>query len=122
MRFNLLSDTDWEAKVDRTLDELSDLGYRAYFESRNYGSSLSAVTVVFVCQDPGLNLKRRMRLVKKEKKLYMDIMLNLAEMKTADPEDGKRIVADRLITEVPAVIAKYRFDDFDSATFVADLR
>ena len=69
MRFNVLTDSDWESRVDQVLNEMSDLGYRRYFEERNYGPGLVAVTVVLMCQEPELNLKRRVRLAKKEKKL-----------------------------------------------------
>jgi hypothetical protein len=30
MRFNLLSDANWESKVDKVLDSLSNFGYRDF--------------------------------------------------------------------------------------------
>lgn len=121
MRFNILCDIDWESKVDQPLAALSKLGYFEFFEDRNYGDGLLGVTVIFMCQDPGLKLKRRMRLSKKEKKLYMDIMLDLPTMKAAEPMQRQKIIADRLAVEVPEVLAKYKIDNFDKLRFIYDL-
>jgi hypothetical protein len=122
MRFNILSDADWEARIDKVLDELSDLGYRQHFEQKNYGSGMYGVTVVFMCLDKELGLKKRIKLVKSEKKLYMDIMLDLSTLKSATPEARKREVAQRLYDEVPEVLAKYKIPDFNRDAFVADFR
>jgi hypothetical protein len=123
MRLNLLGDIDWESKVDQVLASLSDSDYRSYFQERDYGAGLVGVTVVLMCQDPALNLKRRIRLSKKEKKLYMDIMLDLAEMKAAaDLATRRRIVFERLLKEVPEVVSKYSISDFDAVRFIDDFR
>lgn len=122
MRLNMLADSDWESGLDQVLGEISDLGYRVYFGERDYGAGMVGVTVVFMCQDSALNLKRRVRFAKAEKKLYMDIMLDLPEMKALDRESRKRLVVDRLLSEMPNTIAKYKIDDFDSERFVSDLR
>ncbi len=122
MRFNVLTDSDWESRVDQVLNEMSDLGYRRYFEERNYGPGLVAVTVVLMCQEPELNLKRRVRLAKKEKKLYLDVMLDLPQMKAADNAMRKRIVTERLSKEVPEVVSQYKISDFDAAGFISDLK
>jgi hypothetical protein len=122
MRFNILSDSDWEARLEGALHALSDLGYRNYFMDKDYGDGLLGVTVVFMCQDPDLSLKRRVRHSKKEKKIYMDIMLDLPEMKAATPEARKRLVVERLLSEVPEVVLKYKIKDFDTAHFIADFQ
>lgn len=121
MRFNILSDTFWESKVEEALEELAKLGYFEYFGEQSYGEGLLGVTVLFMCQDPSLNLKRRIRLSKGERKLYMDIMLDLATMKAADPLGRKKIIVHALRKEVPEVMSKYKIADFDSSRFIADL-
>lgn len=122
MRFNILSDSNWEASLEQALDPLSDLGYRQYFEEQDYGAGLAGITVVMMCRDPELNFKQRIRLSKKEKKLYMDIMLDLPEMMAASPDLRKQIVAERLLKEVPVIVAKYKskIDNFDSIKFISD--
>lgn len=121
MRFNIISDTDWESRVDKTLAELAKLGYFEHFSERDYGAGLIGVTVVFMCQDPDLNSKRRLRMSKKERKLYMDIMLDLPVMKAADAAQRRKIIAERLRQEVPQVLSKYQLADFDRTRFNADL-
>ena len=122
MRVNFLSDAHWESRVGKVLDELSSTGYRGLFETRDYGKGLNGITVVFMCQDPSLNLKQRVNFAKKERKLYLDIMLSLDEMKQAAPDVRKRIVIERLADEVPAVLRKYSIEDFDEPRFVEDLK
>ncbi len=122
LRLNILADVHWESKIDRVLNELSSFGYRQTFESKDYGAGLKGITVLFICQDVALNLKRRIRLSKKEMKLYMDIMLDLEAMKSASPEERKREVAQRLFNEVPEILGGYKIVDFNRDAFVADLR
>ena len=80
------------------------------------------LVVVLVCQDSELNLKRRIRLSKKEKKLYLDIMLDLDEMRQADQQVRKKYVAERLADEVPDVLRKYSISDFDKVRFIEDFK
>jgi hypothetical protein len=50
----------------------------------------------------------------------MDIMLDLPEMMALGQAARERLVAQRLATEVPAVISTYKTEDFDSARLLAD--
>jgi len=120
MRFNILCDADWESRVDQVLNGLSDFGYRQYFEERDYGSGMIGITVVLMCQDPGLNLKQRIRFSKKEKKLYIDVMLNLTEMKASNTEQRRNIVATHLVSSVHEVVAKRKIEEFNSIAFISD--
>ena len=58
MRFNITSDSDHQSKVGETLDLLSDTKYRHFFKEKNYSVLLDGITVVFMCQDSKLKLKR----------------------------------------------------------------
>ncbi len=122
MKLNILGDTHWESKVDQLIDALTELDYRSYFEEFDYGSGLNKIAVFLMCQNPELNLKQRIRLSKKEKTLYMDIMLDLPTMKSVDMSNRKRIVAEKLIQEIPAIVSKYKLPDFDTPRFIADLQ
>jgi hypothetical protein len=104
------------------LNELSGTGYHSLFEEREYGEGLHGIVVGFICRDPKLNFKRRVRFAKKEKMLYMDIMLDLDQMRKINHDARKRIVVERLADEVPSTLRKYSFPDFDEARFVADLK
>jgi hypothetical protein len=122
MRLNMLGDIDWESKVDKVLDAFSDTGYRTYFQDREYGEELVGITLVLMCKDPELNLKQRIRLSKTERKLYIDIMLDLPEMKRSDQPTRNRIVQQKLLAEVPAIIRKYKLKDFDTERFIKDFQ
>jgi hypothetical protein len=122
MRFNLLCDVEWESRVDQVLNKFSDLGYRRFFEERNYGSTLDGITIVFNALPAALHLKQRIRHSKKEKKLYIDIMLDLEQFKQIDQAAREHIMAQKLVTDIPPIVAKYKFEDFDLPRFEADLK
>jgi GGDEF domain-containing protein len=122
MRFNLLSDADWDSKIDKVLDTFSDFGYRRFFEEKNYGNSLDGITVVFMCRNPEHNFKQRIKHSKAEKKVYLDIMLDLNQFKQIEQRERERIVAQKLISEIPPIIDRYKFNDFDLPNFEIDLR
>lgn len=121
MRFNILSDADWDSKIDKVLDTLSDFGYRRLFEEKDYGDSLDGITVVFMCRNPEHNFKQRIKYSKKEKKVYLDIMLDLNQFRQIEQSERERIVAYKLVSEIPPIIAKYKLPDFDLPNFQEDL-
>jgi hypothetical protein len=122
MRLNILCDAHWESRADRVLHALSATGYRSLFAARDYGQGLAGITVVLMCRDPSLKFKQRVRLVKKERKLYLDIMLDFDRMREADDGTRRGIVVERLASEIPAILSKYSIADFDEQRFVGDLR
>jgi hypothetical protein len=121
MHLRITGDTDSEAGVGEIIDELSG-PTRRHFAAKDYGIGLLGVVVVLMCQRPTLKLKRRVRLSRKDKKLYMDIMLNLNEMKSAIPETRRRIVLQRLAGEIPETVSRYDIPDFDQERFLNDLK
>ena len=121
MHFRVTGDTDAAAGIAPIVIDLSG-PTRQHFLPKVYGAGLNWIVVVLMCQDPELNLKRRIRHAKKESTLYMDIMLDLPTMKATSPEERKRIVAQRLFDEVPEVLSGYRIPDFDKDSFASDLR
>ncbi len=122
MRFSISGDFDWESNIDKVLDAFSGNNYRSYFQERDYGTGLIGITIIFICQDPALNLKRRIRLSKKEKKLYVDMMLDLPQMKSADLVKKKMIMSELLLKEIPEIVSKYKIDDFDLQRFIEDFQ
>jgi len=121
-RFNILADFYWESKVDKVLDRLSTIGYRRFFVEQYYGSSLEGITVVLMCQNPDLNLKQRIRFSKKEKKIYLDLMLDLNQFLLIDQRQKERVAAEKLIEEIPVIISKYKLNDFNLPKFESDLK
>ena len=121
-RFNILADFYWETNSDKVLDLLSDTGYRRFFLEQNYGSSLEGLTVVLMCQDPNLKLKQRIRLSKKERKIYLDIMLDLNQFMGLIQKEREKIIVEKLLSEIPPIIAKYKLEDFNVSKFEMDLQ
>lgn len=120
-RFNILADFYWEAQIEKVLESLSNIGYRSFFLEQDYGTSLVGITVVLMCQAPNLNLKQRIRLSKKEKKIYLDIMLDLPSFIEIAQKEREKIIVNKLISEIPPIITKYKLKDFDLAKFETDL-
>jgi hypothetical protein len=111
-----------DAHKDSGLNELLNvMDLDEYFSEKQYDDSATELAVILMCRDPYLNFKQRIRFSKAENCLYMDIMLDLDQMKNASPERRKRIVAEKLVTEVPQIIKKYKFRDFDLKRFSSDL-
>ena len=121
MRFLLTYDANWEAKIDVVLTRLGETGFKTMFEKKNYGASVEVIGIVLMCRNPSLNFKQRIRYVKAEKELYLDIMLDFYQFEKIEQTERNKIVAEKLIKEVPIIIAKYKFKDFDLPKFEADL-
>ena len=122
MRFFTTYDANSEANLDEILHGLDNGGFDEYFAEKYYDDSGIEMSVIFMCRDPRWNFKQRIRFSKKENRLYMDIMLDLDVMSHADPITRKRIVAEKIVNEVPQIIAKKKFKDFDLPRFTKDLR
>ena len=122
MRFFITCDSFWEAQVDKVIDRIDDTGYKRYFSEQDYGFSLEGLTVVLMCQNPNLNPKQRIRFSKKEKKLYLDIMLDLPYFLEITQKEREKIIVGKLISEIPSIIAKYKLEDFNLVKFETDLQ
>jgi len=122
MKLNILCDADWESKVSDVIKYLNKLQYKQFFEKKNYGSSIEKILIDLMCQDPKLNLKQRIRFIKKEKILSLDIMLDLDEFKLLSQIERNAVVSNKIIKEVPLIIEKYKFDDFNLQKFETDLK
>ena|SRR2546430_10123451 len=120
MHFRITCDANKESGVGEVVDELSG-PTRKHFVPRDYGSGLPRLGVVLMCRDPALNFKRRVRFSKKDQTLYMDVMLHLPEMIPLPHEERRGIIIDRLEQEIPEILNKYDFDNFDRSRFNSDL-
>ena len=127
MFFRITSDANENSGVGKVVDEISG-PTRKHFE-RDYGPGVNGIGVVLMCRDPWLKFKRRIRFVKKDKKmpyfdktLYMDIMLDFPQMRELSHEQRKAIILQRLGDEIPTILRKYAFKDFDEPRFVDDLK
>ena len=89
---------------------------------KSFGKNELAIFVVFMCRDPNIKFKQRIRYSNRDNVLYMDLMLHLPEMEAASHDERKRIVGKKMINEIPEIMSQYKFSDFDSEEFIEDLR
>jgi len=121
MEFFITGDVNRESGVLPVLQELSPSAGK-HFRARTYGLGLDSICVVLMCRGPELAFKRRVRFVRKQKAVYLDIMLELDEMRKLDHQSRKRRIAARLAAEIPAVLQKYSITEFDESRFGQDLK
>jgi hypothetical protein len=121
MHLRITSDANAASGVGRVVDEISG-PTRRYFASKDYGVGLLGVAVVLMCRNPELNFQRRLSFARKEKTVFMDVMLDLEQMRQAGHECRRRIVLERLVQDIPAALRKYSICGFDEARFVGDLK
>lgn len=121
VRFNVLSDADWETKVTDINLMLPD--NKEYFQRCDYGHGVIGITVVLMCRGPYTNFKQRIRFAKAEKTLWTSCW-TFTKMCEATDDQRKKIVATRLYNEVPIIVEKYKkkIVDFDADRFNADLQ
>jgi len=121
MKFFVTCDANIESGIDKVIYGMNK-EFDAYFGDRLYDDSGIEMAVILMCRDPRWNFKQRIRFKKKDNCLYMDIMFDLPIMERADASTRKMIVAQKMTDEIPPIIAKYKFKDFDLMRFSADLR
>ena len=92
-----------------------------HFERTDYGCGLLGVGVVLMCRDPHLKFKRRVRLEKATRTLYLDVMLDLDRLQWTDEATRQRIVLQRLVEDLGELLRRRAVPNFDAARFVADL-
>lgn len=122
MKFGMTCDANIESGLNDLLNDLNDGGFDEYFSERLYDDSAIGLFIVLMCRDPIWNFKQRIRFVKKRNTLYIDIMLDLDVMSRADSATRKRIVGERIVNEVPRIVANKKFKNFDLPRFSTDLR
>ena len=121
MRLMVVCDANQESGVGEVIYDICGPTH-LHFVSKNYGNGLSGIGVVLMCRDPELNFKRRIRFSRKEKTVYIDVMLDLMQMRQLAHNVRKRIICERLTEEIPAVVRKYSIAGFDDVLFEQDLK
>jgi len=113
-KFQLLSDTDSESGILIAKQQITSNGFNKYITSENYGSDLNGIVVILMCRKPEIVFKKRLRLSKKEKVLYMDIMLDHDLFNNMTFEQRITQICKTLLVELSQVLKKYKFQDFKS--------
>lgn len=121
MHFRITSDSNWETRVGDVTTKISG-PIRISFEEKSYGSSVNGIVVVLMCRDPKLAFKQRIRFAKKEKILFVDVMLDYRSMLSANDDKTRfNMIKEDLTNVLFSVIRKYKFANFDTSAFAKDL-
>jgi hypothetical protein len=113
MLVNILCDANWESKIDHALKVIDREAF-----SDDYGSGLSSLVVSLMCRDPALSFKQRIRHVKSNSTLYIDVMLDLPYFIQATHAQRRAKIAEEVIAQVQAVLRKRRIPLLDSSKFI----
>ncbi|MGR2920127.1 hypothetical protein [Acinetobacter sp. 1125_18A] len=113
-KFQLLSDTDSESGILIAKQQITSNGFNKYITSESYGSDLNGIVIILMCRKPEIVFKKRLRLSKKEKVLYMDIMLDYDLFNNMAFEQRITQICKTLLVELSQVLKKYKFQDFKS--------
>ncbi|BAP37209.1 MULTISPECIES: hypothetical protein [Acinetobacter] len=120
-KFQLLSDTDSESGILIAKQQITSNGFNKYITSENYGSDLNGIVIILMCRKPEIVFKKRLRLSKKEKVLYMDIMLDYDLFNNMTFEQRITQICKTLLVELSQVLKKYKFQDFKSDELIKKL-
>ncbi|MED5612932.1 MULTISPECIES: hypothetical protein [unclassified Janthinobacterium] len=117
MRLNLLSDINWESKIDHAFKVVDTTSLADVY----YGKGLSALVVVLNCRDPELGHRQRIRLTKATNTLYIDVMLDLQFFVQATHVERRKALYEDVTGQVRKVLEKRRLKDFELERFLADM-
>jgi len=121
MFLRITGDTDVQSGVGSIIDDSSGPA-EDHFAPRDYGAGAPDIAVILMCQDPSLNLKRRVRFSRKDNTLYLDVMLDLPAMKAAKQKTRMEFVFKKIYHDVAEVIDRYTLSNFNSELFLKDLK
>jgi hypothetical protein len=102
-------------KVLELLDNIEE-----WFIEKNYGTSISIISVIMTAV--GYDLKQRKRFKKDIGRFEYDILLDYFLIKNVEMEEKKKIIRRQIIEITEQTFNKYRFEDFDKAAFLSDLK
>lgn len=91
-----------------------------FFKNKEYGNSISQIWVMLNAL--GYDVKQRKRFKKKFNLLQYDVLLDYFLIKNVELAEKKKIIRNQLIEITDQAFSKYRFEDFDKAYFLKDLK
>ncbi|MDQ1817651.1 hypothetical protein RBA41_30525 [Massilia sp. CCM 9210] len=119
MKCNIVGESDHDSGLSNVLYWLSRPEQWEAF-AKDYGEGLEKLVIDVICAKLLDGLKPRIRFAKKTKYLYMDIMLDYDDFVRLTAEEKKERVMKRLLEDVPPIVRKYKFADFNTELFLSD--
>lgn len=121
IRFLITGDANIETGVGEATLLMTGSDFYKFIENQDYGLSLKGLCVIFMCRVPELNFKQRIKYSKKDQKLYFDLMLDYNQFVSITPEQRISEMCKKLLEEMPLIVKKYKFPDFDLDKFMDNL-
>lgn len=117
MVVQILSDSDWEAKVDHATRGLS---LRRHFECLDFGGGVLKLCIILNARNRELEHRRRERFTKADKCLSFDVMLDRDLLIHSTHQRRRDIICESVCSDLSQTLDRRRIPDFDSATFLAE--
>ncbi|MOA19344.1 hypothetical protein D3C78_1397190 [compost metagenome] len=121
IRFLITGDANIETSVGEATLLMTGSDFYKFIEKQDYGTSLKGLCVIFMCRNPELNFKQRIRYTKKDQNLSFDLMLDYNQFVVMTPDQRVSEMCKRLLEEMPPIVKKYKFPDFDLDKFMDNL-
>lgn len=121
IRFLITGDANIETGVGEATLLMTGSDFYKFIEKQDYGTSLKGLCVIFMCRNPELNFKQRIRYTKKDQNLSFDLMLDYNQFVVMTPDQRVSEMCKRLLEEMPPIVKKYKFPDFDLDKFMDNL-
>lgn len=117
MRVSILSDSNWEAKIDHATRRLDE---RRHFEALSFGTGVTGIAIILNARDPHLGHRRRERFSKAEKCLRFDVMLDLDQLIVSTHQQRRDIICKACLADLSSTLERRGFSDFDSKGFFSE--
>jgi hypothetical protein len=95
-------------------------GLKGGFGEKYYGTSVSRISVVMTCM--AKDFKQRKRFKKDTKEFAYDILLDYFLIRHSEVAEKKAIIRRQMVEITEQTFSKYKFEDFDKAAFLADIK
>ncbi|ATQ78415.1 hypothetical protein CR152_30805 [Massilia violaceinigra] len=119
MKCDIVGESDHDSGLSNVLYWLSRPEQSEAF-AKDYGEGLGELVIDVICSKLLDGVKPRIRFAKKTKSLSMDIMLDYDDFAPLTAEGKKKRVLERLLEDVPLIVRKYKFADFNTELFLLD--
>lgn len=113
---------EWDHECGLALDKMYPLreGIEDVINKKTYGTSIKEVTIVLICR--AHDFKQRKRFRKGIALFEYDILVDFYLVKNVELEEKKRLIKYQIIKTTEETFKKYKFEDFDTITFLSDFK
>jgi hypothetical protein len=113
---------EWDEQVGLSLSKMYPLreGLESYFLTKEYGSSVSDISVIMTCKEKTYDPEAKYR--KPKSKFYYNIIFDFFLIRDTMAIGQKKEIIKNQITQISTeVFGTQKFADFDKSAFLQDL-